>query len=73
LQVREAGYSIYYQPESAVIHVEGATSGMDTTRGVKRYQVINQERFAQKWRERLDSQPTRPSYSDPAAWRALAL
>jgi GT2 family glycosyltransferase len=73
LQVRAAGQSVYYQPESTVIHVEGATSGMDTTRGVKRYQVINQEKFAQKWRKRLGNQPARPSYSDPGAWRALAM
>jgi hypothetical protein len=46
---------------------------MDTTRGVKRYQVINQEKFAQKWRDALERQPARPSYSDPDAWRALAM
>jgi GT2 family glycosyltransferase len=72
-KVREADYRVYYQPESAVIHLEGATSGMDTTRGVKRYQVINQEKFAQKWRNVLQRQPSRPSNSDLAAWRALAM
>jgi GT2 family glycosyltransferase len=73
LQVCEAGYRVYYQPASAVVHVEGATSGMDTSRGVKRYQVVNQEKFAQKWRDALKRQPARPSYSDAYAWRALAM
>jgi GT2 family glycosyltransferase len=71
--VREAGYKVYCQPESAIIHLEGATSGMDTTRGVKRYQIINQEKFAQKWSDALKRQPIRPSHSNLAAWQALAM
>src|SRR5207253_716882 len=43
--LRENGYRVYYQPESAIIHLEGATAGTDVTRGVKRYQVLNNEKF----------------------------
>jgi GT2 family glycosyltransferase len=71
--VREAGYRVYYQPESAVVHLEGASSGTDLTRGVKRYQVVNQAKLVEKWRHALKRQPLRPSYSDRAAWQALAL
>jgi GT2 family glycosyltransferase len=72
-KVREAGYRVYYQPESAVVHLEGASSGTDLTRGVKRYQVVNQAKLVEKWRHALKRQPLRPSYSDRAAWQALAL
>src|SRR5918997_6661056 len=44
-KVREAGYRVYYQPECAIVHLEGATSGTDLTRGVKRYQVVNQAKL----------------------------
>ena len=72
-KVREAGYRVYYQPESAIIHFEGVTSGTDLNRGVKRYQVVNQAKFVERWRQALTRQPPRPGYSDLAAWQALAL
>ncbi len=39
-RVREAGYQVFYQPLSEVIHFEGKTSGLDVTKGIKRYQII---------------------------------
>lgn len=71
--VRAAGRRIYYQPESAAVHVEGASCGTDLTKGVKRHQQINQAYFAKKWRKLLHKLPARPEHADTAAWRALAL
>ncbi len=34
---------------AVVAHFEGATSGTDETKGVKRHQVVNQSTFAAKW------------------------
>lgn len=47
--VRAAGRKVYYQPQSTIVHFEGQTSGTETSSGVKRYQVVNQEKFAEKW------------------------
>ncbi len=56
-RVREAGYKVMVQPCSTVIHFEGATSGTDTSSGTKRYQLINQEKFLERWRSELERQP----------------
>ncbi len=56
-QVREAGLRVIYQPASTVIHFEGITSGTDTGSGTKRYQLINQQKFAERWAEVLKRQP----------------
>ena len=56
-RVREAGYKVLYQPASTVVHFEGVTSGTDTASGVKRYQVVNQQKFAERWAKVLPRQP----------------
>ena len=71
--VRAAGRRIYYQPESAAVHVEGASCGTDLTKGAKRHQTLNQKHFAKKWRKLLHKLPARPEYADTAAWQALAM
>ncbi|MEM9532010.1 MAG: glycosyltransferase [Pseudomonadota bacterium] len=55
--VRAHGLKVRYQPASQVVHFEGITSGTDVTRGVKRYQVVNQEKFVERWRDDLPRQP----------------
>ncbi len=70
--LRELGHAVYYQPESAVVHVEGATSGRDARVGVKRYQRLNREKFTRKWSERLQLQPEPPARWDRSTWFALA-
>jgi len=55
--VRAAGYKVYYEPRATVIHFEGITSGTDTASGVKRYQVVNREKFLAKWQDALAPQP----------------
>lgn len=54
--VRAVGKKVYYQPASVVIHFEGVTSGTDTASGAKRYQIVNQEKFLEKWGKVLKSQ-----------------
>ena len=56
--VRAAGYRVFYQPRSRVVHLEGVTSGTDTSGGVKAYQLRNRTIFADKWRASLAHQPS---------------
>jgi GT2 family glycosyltransferase len=70
--IRNNGYRVYYQPESTIIHLEGASAGTNAERGMKRYQALNRGKFMAKWREALKRQPSRPSRFDAATWHALA-
>lgn len=55
-KVRSAGRKVYYQPLAKIIHHEGQTSGTSTESGVKRYQVVNQTKFRDKWQTALAKQ-----------------
>lgn len=68
----EAGLRVYVQPASAVVHVEGGTSGTDVEAGVKRYQTVNREKFARRWEDALERRPPAPETYDLATWWALA-
>jgi GT2 family glycosyltransferase len=70
--LRERGLHVYYQPESTIVHVEGATAGTDLKRGPKRYQVVNGKKFAEKWKATLEHQPQRPKVLSPEALYELA-
>ena len=59
-KVRQAGLKCYVQPASVVVHFEGISSGTDLTSGIKRYQVINQEKFLARWSEVLKTHPAPP-------------
>lgn len=48
-KVRESGKVLYYQPQSVVTHFEGISNGTDTGVGIKTYQVINQNKFFDRW------------------------
>lgn len=69
---RDAGWSVVMNPESVVIHLEGASSGTDTGVGMKRFQALNREKFARKWRAALAHQPPPPGRFDPETWFLLA-
>ncbi|AKS41007.1 glycosyltransferase [Wenzhouxiangella marina] len=56
-QMRQAGKKVLVQPACTIVHHEGATSGTDERSGAKKYQAINRERFAEKWREVLTGHP----------------
>ncbi|MBK1722505.1 glycosyltransferase [Thiocystis violacea] len=54
-RVRRAGYQVYYQPLSVVVHFEGVSAGRDerAATGLKRYQAIHAETFRQRWQAEL--------------------
>lgn len=52
-RLRAAGYRVLYQPDSVVVHFEGGTSGTDVSAGVKQFQALHRQVFAQKWSAEL--------------------
>jgi len=54
--VRGAGYKVFYQPSSVVVHHEGASHGTDVSRGIKSCQLTNQSKFYEKWKAKLASE-----------------
>jgi len=63
-QIRAMGKKVLVQPACTIVHHEGATSGTDETSGAKRYQVVNRERFRDKWASVLADHP--PPAPDPS-------
>ena len=57
MKVREQGLKIFYQPAATVVHFEGVTSGTDEGSGIKANQVVNREKFLERWREKLAAHP----------------
>ena len=60
-KIHEAGYKVIYQPLARIIHREGLTSGTSLDSGVKAYQRINQKKFLERWRRRLESHASVPA------------
>ncbi|MBR4695177.1 MAG: glycosyltransferase, partial [Selenomonadaceae bacterium] len=54
--VRAEGYRVVYQPKSVVVHFEGISNGRDVKQGIKKYQVENQKKLYEKWKEVLESE-----------------
>ena len=52
-EVRKHGYRVMYQPLSIVVHFEGVSNGTDLSGGLKAYQVENQKKFFEKWKDVL--------------------
>lgn len=69
--VRSRGYRVYYQPDSAIVHLEGGTAGKDLSVGPKRYQALNKVKFVEKWAAQLEQQPARWKRRDILGWLAL--
>ena len=61
MRVREKGLHVVVNPHAEVRHVEGGTAGTDTSNGIKRYQVINQGKFFERWQDALAHFPVRPA------------
>ena len=55
--VRAAGLKVIYEPCARVVHFEGVTAGTDTASGMKRFQLVNHEKFVAKWATALQVQP----------------
>lgn len=71
-RLREQGHRVYYQPEAAVVHLEGVTAGTDHAVGMKRYQEINRERFRTRHAAALEEQRQRPDSLSGDSWVELA-
>jgi glycosyltransferase involved in cell wall biosynthesis len=56
-RVRERGFEVRVQPEATIVHHEGVTSGTDLASGSKRFQVINRQKFLQRWQGELAQFP----------------
>lgn len=54
-EVRKAGYKVVYQPLSVVVHFEGKSNGTDLNTGVKKYQVENNLKLREKWKEEFQN------------------
>lgn len=55
-EVRKHGYKVCLQPKSVVVHFEGVSNGTDISTGLKNYQVVNQKKFYEKWKEVLEKE-----------------
>lgn len=55
-EVRKHGYKVVYQPLSVVVHFEGISNGTDLNSGQKAYQVKNQAKFFEKWKDVLEKE-----------------
>jgi GT2 family glycosyltransferase/tetratricopeptide (TPR) repeat protein len=55
-RVRKHGRRVVYVPTSEVIHHEGASHGRDEKSGIKAYQVVNMQKFHDRWREVLEAE-----------------
>ena len=51
VRAKQEGYSVIYSAESKIIHLEGRTCGTNTddSSSIKKYQIINKEKFLKKW------------------------
>lgn len=65
-EIRQRGFRVLYQPLSVVTHFEGVSSGTDTSSGTKRYQLVNQGKFHEKWQQTLAAHPRSGSDLDVA-------
>lgn len=63
--VRAAGFRVVFEPLSVVFHREGATNGVDLTKSVKKWQVVNRQRFVAKWGAVLKARHRRGYYDVP--------
>ncbi len=54
-RVRSVGKHVYYQPKAEITHYEGVSNGTDLGSGIKKYQVVNGEKFFARWKDVLSS------------------
>lgn len=55
-EVRKHGYKVVFQPKSVVVHFEGISNGTDLDTGQKKYQIDNQVKFYEKWKDVLEAE-----------------
>ncbi len=55
-EARRRGLRVMYEPRAAVVHVEGATAGVDENASHKRHQADNRPKFLSKWSAVLETE-----------------
>lgn len=60
----DEGLKVVYVPKSVVVHFEGKSNGTDTSGGQKKYQVVNKEKFFEKWKKQLFTCHSRPTVNN---------
>lgn len=76
MRVRATGKRVVYQPGATIVHFEGATSGTELDVGLKRYQLVNQVKFRERWKSELaarGSMGTNPRLEKDRGCRARVL
>jgi len=71
-RLRELNHTVWFQPDAVVVHVEGATAGTDLNVGMKRYQVVNLDRFRRRHARALREQPSPEARKLVPQWDLLA-
>jgi GT2 family glycosyltransferase len=56
-RLADKGLAVWFQPASVVYHLEGTTAGTHQSRGMKRFQAENRDKFRRKWAAALTRQP----------------
>ena len=56
-RARARGLKVRIQPAAVIVHHEGVTSGTDLSQGVKQHQVVNREKFRERWKNELEQYP----------------
>lgn len=54
-RVRESGLGVWYQPAAEAVHHEGVSHGTDEASGIKRHQLVNRDRFRERWAAALSA------------------
>lgn len=63
-RIRASGRTVFYQPASVVVHLEGLSHGIDLSSGGKAHQIENQRRFRARWASVLREQACAYGTSD---------
>ncbi|ASJ71620.1 glycosyltransferase [Granulosicoccus antarcticus] len=53
-KLHAAGLRTMYCPHSTVIHFEGQSNGISTDQGIKRFQLVNANKFVEKWQHAFE-------------------
>jgi glycosyltransferase involved in cell wall biosynthesis len=64
-RVRQLGLRTVYQPKSELFHFEGITAGIDSSKGMKKYQEINKKKFFKRWKDVLEKENLDDSSDGP--------
>jgi O-antigen biosynthesis protein len=59
-RVRRSGYRVVYQPRASVVHVEGVSHGRALDEGIKRFLLVNAEKFRARWSDVLEREQAPP-------------